>query len=283
MDLPELLLLLFAAAYASLWVPPPHPRRMFSFGLMAAAGIPALAMGAITAIGLGWAGLLFGAGLYYRHDLAAVRLTAKGLFIALVLALGFGILPGFEPVTLYGAQVLKQGSAEYALRIRPDKVLAGFALLAFAVPLTRELSGWRQIARAAAPALAVTAPLVLGAGWLAGYVGFKPGAPTGAFVASWATVNLLFVAGVEEGFFRGLLQRGVSARFGNRLGLPVAAVLFGLAHFGGGPLYVLLAALAGLGYGAAYQLSGRRIEAAMLAHFGLNLLHLLLFTYPFAA
>ena len=46
--------------------------------------------------------------------------------------------------------------------------------------------------------------------------------------------------------------------------------------------YVLLSTLAGVGYGAAYHVTGR-VEAGMLVHFLLNLTHLFLFTYPFAA
>lgn len=58
-----------------------------------------------------------------------------------------------------------------------------------------------------------------------------------------------------------------------------SAALFGLAHWAGGWSYVLLAALAGLGYALAFRASGR-IEMAILAHFGLNAVHFLLLTYP---
>lgn len=60
---------------------------------------------------------------------------------------------------------------------------------------------------------------------------------------------------------------------------PQRAALFGLAHWTGGWSYVLLAALAGLGYALAFRASGR-IEMAILAHFGLNAMHFLLLTYP---
>jgi membrane protease YdiL (CAAX protease family) len=56
-------------------------------------------------------------------------------------------------------------------------------------------------------------------------------------------------------------------------------VLFGVAHFGGGWSYVALATAAGLGYGLIYHRT-KSIEMAMLAHFGLNATHFLLFTYP---
>lgn len=66
------------------------------------------------------------------------------------------------------------------------------------------------------------------------------------------------------------------------MALLVGAVAFGSAHIAGGTTHVLLATLAGIGYGAAYHLTGR-VEAGILVHFLLNLSHLVLFTYPFVA
>ena len=40
----------------------------------------------------------------------------------------------------------------------------------------------------------------------------------------------------------------------------------------------LLAGIAGVGYGLAYRYGG--LQAAVVTHFGLNLLHFGLFTYP---
>ena len=64
--------------------------------------------------------------------------------------------------------------------------------------------------------------------------------------------------------------------------LAVASVLFGLVHASGGPVLIAVAALAGVGYGTAYAMTGR-IEAAVIAHFTLNSLHFIAFTYPYAA
>jgi membrane protease YdiL (CAAX protease family) len=97
-------------------------------------------------------------------------------------------------------------------------------------------------------------------------------------------VNLFFVCLSEEAFFRGFIQRELSAalrgtRFGAAIAVAVSAGLFGLAHFGGGMSYVVLATAAGLGYAIVYQRT-RSIEMSMLAHFALNTVHFLLFTYP---
>ena len=98
----------------------------------------------------------------------------------------------------------------------------------------------------------------------------------------WA--NLLFTCTAEEALFRGLLQHQLTKHFinisaGKWIAVTVAALLFGLAHIGGGWLYVAIATVAGFGYGMVYQLTGR-IEASIICHFGLNLTHILFFTYP---
>ena len=65
------------------------------------------------------------------------------------------------------------------------------------------------------------------------------------------------------------------------LPLLAASVLFGLAHAAGGPVLIVVATMAGAGYGLAYAISGR-VEAAIVAHVTLNSLHFLFFTYPYA-
>lgn len=278
----DLLFLLLFGSFLSLWIPAQRTRQWLSFGLLSGAGLLAFTLEALSFTGILWAGLLFATGTFYHHEQSRPRHIARVVFLGLVLALGFGLLPGFDALVLHGAQMLKAGSAEYTLRIRPDKVLAGFALLAIALPLGRDGHAWRRIISVTTVAIAVTAPLVLGAGWFIGYVDFLPQLPAAGFLAAWMGANLLFVTGVEEGFFRGIIQRSLLPRLGAIGAIGMGAILFGLAHFGGGVLYVALATLAGIGYGAAYHLAGQRIEAAMLTHFGVNLLHLLLFSYPYA-
>ena len=98
--------------------------------------------------------------------------------------------------------------------------------------------------------------------------------------------NLLLVTLVEEALFRGYLQGGLSRWFkqlpyGQTLALVIASLLFGLAHIGAGWQWVVLAGIAGLCYGLAYRFGG--LSAAIATHFGLNLLHFGLFTYPMLA
>jgi membrane protease YdiL (CAAX protease family) len=105
-----------------------------------------------------------------------------------------------------------------------------------------------------------------------------------ALFIPWALANLFFTCLSEEAGFRGFLQHELARIGRNRalaaaLALIFSAVVFGLAHLGGGWRYALAATVAGLGYGYAYHKT-QRIEAAMGVHFCVNALHFLLFTYP---
>jgi membrane protease YdiL (CAAX protease family) len=91
------------------------------------------------------------------------------------------------------------------------------------------------------------------------------------FAAAGVFLGMLWVVALaEEFFFRGLLQRWLGDWSGSTsVGWVVAAVAFGLVHLPAGAFpnwrYALLAAIAGLFYGRAYQASGG-IRAAMVAH-----------------
>ena len=90
--------------------------------------------------------------------------------------------------------------------------------------------------------------------------------------------NLFFVCMAEEALFRGYLQQRLSQWLGPA-GADRRRPVFGAAHLAGGMLMVIFATLAGVIYGPAWMWSGR-LWVPILFHFGLNLIHLLFFTYP---
>jgi hypothetical protein len=154
------------------------------------------------------------------------------------------------------------------VRALPD---IGFTL----VPRKRDwiVAGW---------ALLLFVPVALILGGLSGFVGVGFHLPLPpAWNALGRLLGIFLVTAVpEELLFRGLLQNLVRHWTGRPiLALAVSASLFGLAHLNVGSRpdwrLALLATLAGLAYGGAYQASGRLI-AAMLAHTFVNGLWLLL-------
>ena len=97
--------------------------------------------------------------------------------------------------------------------------------------------------------------------------------------------NLFLVTIPEEAFFRGFVQKEISSQvgagvLGKAVGVTGASILFTLFHLAwtASPLMLGLVFVAGVIYGLIYELSGY-LEGSIICHFGVNLLHMLLFSY----
>ncbi|MDE1166328.1 MAG: CPBP family intramembrane metalloprotease [Pseudomonas sp.] len=219
--------------------------------------------------------LLLTGALVLRAHLAIV---GHGVFILLAVGLSAHWLPGFENAQVFDAQRFCGTCAPFSMHLNLDKPLIGFWLL-LACP-------WLLLRRAGqAKRLWLTVPgtpiLVLGMAVALGLIAWAPKWP--AQGGLWLANNLLLVSLVEELIFRAYLQGGLARclqryRYGEGLALLVASLLFGLAHIGAGWQMVVVATLAGIGYGLAYRQGG--LGAAVLTHAGVNTLHFALFTYP---
>ncbi|HCG0992994.1 TPA: CPBP family intramembrane metalloprotease [Pseudomonas aeruginosa] len=214
-----------------------------------------------------------------RRRLAARRAWALGLELLLVagaVGLFLHLLPGFANPRVLDKAVVGPQSLPFTMYFNFDKALVPFLLLACLPSLFRDEARapgrpwyWLLLV-AAVPALLL---LAVGVGLL------RPELHAPAWLWQFILANLFFVSLAEEALFRSYLQQRLGQWLGPWPALALASALFGLAHFAGGPLLMLFAGLAGLIYGLAWLWSGR-LWVATLFHFGLNLTHLLLFTYP---
>ncbi|UXH76601.1 CPBP family intramembrane glutamic endopeptidase [Roseateles amylovorans] len=247
--------------------------------LSIAALVPVLAM-----LALAWLAMS-------AHRQPRREATLMVLMLVLGLALSLHKLPGFaNPSYLVASADALPPTVKY---LNFDKGVAGLLMLAVLITQQRQrrnggvtrwadqpgrpVSGHSAFGGWALP-ITVVATLAV-PWWLA--VGSGLGEPTLRWppnAALFLLSNLFLTCVAEEVAFRGVIQqllaRWVSDDLRHWRGwIPVllTALLFGLAHLAGGPVYVALAALAGLGYGLSYALSGR-IEVAILLHFGLNAL-----------
>jgi uncharacterized protein len=110
---------------------------------------------------------------------------------------------------------------------------------------------------------AIAIPLGFGLGFIAWNPQWR-GAP--ALLFDFATI-FLFVALLEELFFRGLLQNLLTGSLRSKyVAQGVTAVVFGLSHIRHAPFpnwrYVILATVAGWFYGSAYRNSGSLIVSS---------------------
>ncbi|MBE9609724.1 CPBP family intramembrane glutamic endopeptidase [Chitinilyticum piscinae] len=237
-------------------------------------------LGAVVLLPLGL--LLLAGGLLRATGVLARR---AGIGVLLLVAAGLVLhrFPGFGNLPLWQAQTLGPGVLPSSAYLNLDKPLLGLALLLRYPPPPPSRAAIRALVL-----LPATVVLVLALAWLAGVIAWQPvwspgRGPAWPLVVLWLANNLLIVCVVEELLFRGGLQAWLARRWsgwrhGPMLALLFTAVLFGLAHAPGGVAWVLLATLAGLGYGLAWQRGG--LPAAVLVHFAVNAGHFLLFSYP---
>jgi membrane protease YdiL (CAAX protease family) len=268
-----------ALAALLLWWP---RLRVASLVLLALAGVAGFALGQLDARALIALALLALAGwMVGAARPKATRIGGHVLFVAAALALGFHVAPGFHNPLAIAPTRVTPDAIEFSMYLNLDKPLVGFWLLLAWGGVQRERAPLDWF-KAALPAWLAAAALCLGLAYALGQIAWAPKWP--AWGLLWALNNLLLVTLAEEALFRGFIQRELSAALrgtavGNTIAIVVSAGLFGLAHIGGGLSYVVLAIAAGLGYALVYQRT-RSIEMSMLAHFALNTVHFLLFTYP---
>jgi len=275
-----------ALAVLALWIPAPAVRGngdwLWCAALLVACAV-GKAVGVLDARGLAatffYLALAFGARASERAWVRIPLLVLTGVCAFLFALHRF---PGFHnPVLAAGVRV-SPDAAPFTLHANFDTAVAGIVLMGvFCTPI-RTRGEWLPMLRRTAPVLLATLAVVLGAGMAAGYV--RPDVKWPPLAPWFLAVNLLFTCVTEEAFFRGFILGGLARglerrRYGTAVAVVVSTVLFGLAHARGGPALVVLAALAGLGYAAAYLRSGR-IEGAILTHFALNAVHFVAFTYP---
>jgi uncharacterized protein len=211
---------------------------------------------------------------------AGLRVAAHMLFVVLAVALIMHAVPGFRNPRVIDGVRFTPDALPFRMYLNLDKPLTAFWLLL--------MFRWVRAARGPVLALAVgiagwllCAAACIGAAWALHLIVWEPKWPPQAWL--FLVDNLLLVSVVEEVFFRGYLQGGIARLLDGRPGahliaLVAADLVFALMHLPGGLPWVVFGGIAGIGYGLAYRYGG--LSAAVLAHFGLNATHFLLFTYP---
>ena len=193
-------------------------------------------------------------------------------------------IPGFSNALVIDNVHLSPLSSPFSMYLNFDKTIVALILYATSnLCVTEKFIDKKSILQTLT-SLLLCAGVLLILGLLSEYIQFDPKMPHILWL--WVFNNLLFVAVVEEIVFRGFLQKSLKSFLSPKathlhlhLHLIIASMLFGLFHFKGGVVYIILALIAGGFYGHTYEKTNR-ILCATLVHFGLNFIHFLLFTYP---
>ena len=248
------------------------------YGLGAASG----ALGPQAALAI----LLLGGAAYLVLAGRAVLHPAvpHAIVLALAAALSLHLFPGFYNLPVIGPERVTPDAIPFRMYLNLDKPLILIWLL---LVYPRQILSRRPLPVSLGVGLAAGGAAVivcLGAALSLHLVSWAPKWPQWGWL--WTMNNLLLVAPAEEALFRGYIQAGIAGflagtSHGGWAAVAAAAALFGAAHFAGGWELMLLAGVAGIGYGVAYRYGG--LLAAVAAHLGLNLAHFALFTYPMLA
>jgi membrane protease YdiL (CAAX protease family) len=221
---------------------------------------------------------VFGFSVYAYYQKKSVFLFIMLLILAAPLLLHLPFV-AFNNYRFLDHITLTENASPYSLYFNFDKTLVGVFIIALGYNSTK--LNVKRLLKLLIINLIVMSILFLGLATLLGYSKFEPKLPTFTFV--WILVNLFSTCLAEEAIFRKLIQQhlyeSIPGKYAAIISIAIASLLFGIAHYNGGILYIILATIAGLFYGYIYYKT-KRIESSMLLHVSFNLIHLLLFTYP---
>ncbi|MCB0357241.1 MAG: CPBP family intramembrane metalloprotease [Bdellovibrionales bacterium] len=201
------------------------------------------------------------------------------LFILFAFLLMTHSLPGVHNLKVIDRHIFSSTSTPFTMYINFDKTLLAIIILSILGLGHGQLKyaiKWSIIT------LTVVSVVLIPMGLALSYIHWDPKLP--AETGIWLFNNLFLVCTAEEAFFRKYIQSEIickNSHFKKRpyFAIVIAAILFGLAHYKGGLVYIILSFIAGLSYGFAFFKS-QRVEAAIFTHFGLNCLHFFFFSYP---
>lgn len=244
--------------------------------------IAALYEGIINIVGIGALAIFATVTYIYFHFSQLNKIIRILLFIAISVcfaAFAFHKVPGFFNVMAINKLQLSEVSIPFSMYLNFDKVMPALIIFALSDLSISEQSRSNGAIKYTLFSLLSCIAIIIILALISGYALFEPKLPD--ILAIWAINNFFFVCFSEEVFFRGFIQRTLQNLLPKQqiLAIVIAALIFGVAHFHGGLVYIVLSSICGFFYGYAYYKTNR-ILCSMIVHFSLNLSHLLLFTYP---
>ncbi|WP_342269491.1 CPBP family intramembrane glutamic endopeptidase [Rickettsia endosymbiont of Orchestes rusci] len=244
----------------------------------------ALYQGVINIVGF-FSLSIFAALTYSYFNFQNLHKTVKFLlFLAIsicIAAFAFHKVPGFFNILAIKSMKLSELSTTFSMYLNFDKVMPALIVFCLSDLYILEKNSKSTHIKYTITSLLLCIIVILTPAFISGYVLFDHKLP--AILPIWAINNFFFVCMSEEVFFRGFLQRTLQNLLKKQqiLAIIIASLIFGVAHFQGGIIYIGLATICGFFYGYAYYKTGK-ILCSMIVHFGLNLFHLIFFTYPAA-
>ncbi|MCH9631184.1 MAG: hypothetical protein S4CHLAM37_12060 [Chlamydiia bacterium] len=228
--------------------------------------------------------LLFCGYLVLKTQLHPVARLLVCLIIALLsLAFSFHLYPDIRNWLLADSIELSQDAPSFTYFWNFDKPFIGLFVLGLRLKLIENREDFKRVFLKTIIFTACLVAVFCAGSLLFDVVRFDFKLPLLTF--AWLIGNLFFTVIPEEGFFRGFLQNEIKDAIDSRLSPFIAIFLVSLAFasahvfFISNFSYLALAFAASFAYGLIYELT-KSIESAIFAHYMLNVVHFIFFTYP---
>ncbi|WP_341762069.1 CPBP family intramembrane glutamic endopeptidase [Candidatus Tisiphia endosymbiont of Thecophora atra] len=218
----------------------------------------------------------------YHKSSTKWKYALWSLVFVLGLILELHLIPGFDNLLVLDKIQFTPDALPFTLYLNLDKTIVGLIIIGLTLDLdlASTRGEWKILLLQVFYRLPIVILAIVVLSIAFGYIKFAPKIPQNLWI--WIINNLFFTCVAEEGLFRGFFQESLNQlkyKYSENIAILIPAVFFGVMHYPGGLKYVILATIAGALYGWIYKVT-KRIEASVLAHFMLNLTHILFFTYP---
>ena len=225
---------------------------------------------------------------FHNEPKSSAKGTIYKISFALTILLSFAIamhaFTGFNNPIIASNTQLSSDSPPFTLYWNIDKTFVAFCLVLVYVSINQyDAIPRKRMFRNGVLSGILVLFITLSIAWGTGLVRWEPKLPD--LFVWWFVGNLFITCVAEEVFFRGIIQYQLEqslkalTRYAWLIALVISGLLFGIAHYAQGPLYVMVAIIAGCGYGLVYYVT-KKIEASILTHLLLNAIHFLMFSYP---
>lgn len=193
------------------------------------------------------------------------------------------LFPGYYNIKIFDHVVLGNKGSQLSMYLNLDKAAAALVLLATCCKLCAFKGDGALGAYKVMQRIVIFLSVIAIFAYFSGNISFD---------LKWSNYNLLWilnnafvVATAEEALFRGMVQQRLYSlffklKYRNYYSIILASILFLFIHPLNNPYYLLFVFVAGCFYGYIYYLTAA-IEWAIFAHFLLNFIHLIFFSYPF--
>lgn len=220
--------------------------------------------------------------IYLYYNYAQYKLMSFIFVTFLSIAFAAHLIPGFHGYQVYNDFLLSELS-KHSIWLSFDKIMIAVLFILIAKISFEKEYKWFHLLKKVffywIALLVIIIPLSLLSDFIVLDIKLLPL----EFFIVWSFKMLFFTVLAEELFFRYFLLNAIkdfakNLKYKNEIALLISSLLFGIAHFGGGISFMLLAFVAGFFYGLIY-IKTNKIESSILLHFLLNLTHLVFFTY----